>query len=355
MKYHFFRGALVVMLLARATAVTWAEQEADKLAASTAQPLLSPSERCEDRPWYCGVPAEQQQRALAIYKQANQLFDDALFLQAAGKYREALQHWDHPGIHYNLMLTLVALDDAVDAYLSSVAALRYGPAALAPEEHRRAEDYQKLLRGRIAELKVTCDEPDAVVSLDGRVLLRGPGQQSAFVVPGQHELVARKPGYLATHHPLVIAPAKSVSVHLRMLSKDDAWITTQRWAPWQPWLVAGAGVGLGLAGGLLEWRAQAENQAFQHLFAEACPPPEGCKRIAYTSAMESHHRRERWYRGIGHAAIAAGGAAVVSGLVLVYINRPYQVESPERDDLVRMSITPLVTPGVTGVSVQLPF
>lgn len=358
MWYRSLKYAVVVLLCGSTTMAAWAAPNGEPIAAHqnrAASPTPVLPESCREQPWYCGVSERDQEHALALYEQGNQLFDDSLFTAAVAKYEQARKHWDHPGIHYNLMMALVALDRPIEAYQSSIAALRHGEIALEPEEYRRAQDYQKLLRGRIAELTVTCDEPGAVVSLDGKNILRGPGKALVYVLPGQHELVARKPGYLATHHGLTLISARAASVHMRLLPESEALITTRPWAAWQPWAVVGAGAGLGLVGGLLEWRANENNLAFQKLFHDGCPVPIGCHAVELTDEMKSRQLRHRWYRGLGHGALAAGSAAMIGGLVLVYLNRPHEIENPERQHLLRISMAPFVTPDINGVSFHMPF
>jgi hypothetical protein len=358
MRYRYLACTVFVFVCGSTVTSAWAAPQGNPVAApqnlAVSQAPALPA-GCGAHPWYCGVTKDDQERALALYAEGNQLFDDSLFTAAVAKYEQAVEHWDHPGIHYNLMMALVALDRPIEAYQSSIAALRHGPVALEVEEHRRAQDYQKLLRGRIAELTVACDEPDAVLSLDGKNILEGPGKMLVFVLPGQHELVARKRGYLATHHALTLVAARSVSVHLHMLPESEALITTRAWPAWQPWAVIGAGVSAGLVGGLLEWRADVNNRAFQTLFDENCPGRDGCVETEYTDAMVSHQTRYRWYRGLGHGALATGGAAMIGGLVLVYLNRPQELENPERQRLVRVNVTPLVTPDTGGLSFDLSF
>jgi hypothetical protein len=357
MRYQYLSSTVLVFMCGSAAPSAWAAPDDPITVYQTPVASQMPAlpESCLEHPWYCGVTEEDQEQALALYAEGNQLFDDSLFTAAVTKYEQAVEHWDHPGIHYNLMMALVALDRPIEAYQSNILALRHGPGALEPEEHRRAEDYQKLLRGRVAELTVSCDEPGAVVSLDGKNILKGPGKTLVFVLPGQHELVARKRGYLATHHALTLIAATSVSVRLRMLPESEALITTRAWPAWQPWAVVGAGVSVGLVGGLLEWRAGTNNRAFQQLFLTDCQAPDGCREVEYTDAMESRQLRYRLYRGLGHGALATGGAAMVGGLVLVYLNRPHEIENPERQRLVRVSLTPIVVPDASGLAVKLSF
>jgi hypothetical protein len=315
----------------------------------------SPPASCSDSPWVCGVTELQQQEALALYREANQLFDDGLFVGAAGKYRAALEHWDHPAIHYNLMLALVALDRPIEAYESSLAALRHGPTALPSDDHKRARDYQKLLRGQIAVLEVICDEPGAIVSLDGRQLFGAPGMMRLFVLPGQHELVARKTGFLASHQTLLLLPEEPLRVHVAMLEAGQALLTLRHWQPWRPWGIVGAGVGIGLLGAAFEWRADVNNRATQELFHEECPPPLGCFEQAKSPELVARTQRSTWYRRMGHGASIAGTATALTGLVLVYLNRPQQIENPLRKQLVRVSIVPAIDHELQGISLRLTF
>lgn len=311
---------------------------------------------CKDKPWYCNVTGEQRDRALALYNEANRLFDNAYFKEAATKYSKALEHWDHPSIHYNLMLAFVGLERPLDAYRSSVATLRHGAQALQPDEYRRAQDYHKLLRGRIAEVEVACDEPDATVSLDGKTLFKAPGRTRTLILPGSHAVVASKDGYLATHAPLTLMPGKATAVKLDMLHEDDALLIERRWANWKPWAVVSAGATLSVAGGLLQWRASEANKRYQELFDEECKVPAGClDPDDYSDELRSLERRSTWYWRLSHGSYIAGGATIITGLALVYWNLPRRVENPARNNLVHISVTPQLSPSFGGLAVDMRF
>lgn len=319
------------------------------------EPSTAAPDPCSESPWYCGVSRDQQQRALALYQEGNDLFDDSLFVGAVAKYQTALEHWEHPGIHYNLMLALVALDRPLEAYESNIAALRHGPKSLQPDEYLRALDYQKLLRGRIAVLEVSCDEPGAVVALDGKPLFLAPGTVHRFVLPGQHELVAKKPNHVTAHQTLMLMPNEPQRVQVALLPAEQAMITTRRWDGWRPWAVVGSGVGLGLLGTMFEWRAEARNEGFKEHFSSDCPPPGGCFESTYTSEIEQNKQRRTWYRHLGHGASVAGAATALTGLVLVYLNRPQQMENPARRHLIRISAAPSVSPESAVLTMQVDF
>ena len=56
----------------------------------------------DNKPWAAGVSEAEQKTALVIYKQGNVEFEESRYAQALAKYREALRHWDHPAIHFNM-------------------------------------------------------------------------------------------------------------------------------------------------------------------------------------------------------------------------------------------------------------
>jgi hypothetical protein len=313
--------------------------------------VATPGEICAQQPWHCGIPEEKQTEARKLFEEGNKLFDDALMVQAVALYREALTYWDHPAVHYNLMLALSALDRPIEAYESSVAALRYGD-ALRPNEYRRAEDYRKILRGRVAELEVACDEPGAIVTLDGQELFRGSGRVRRLVLPGPHEVTARKIGYLTTHQAFVLESVHPLKIELRMLPSNRAVVPAQRWQSWKPWAIAGTGAGLALVGGAFQWRASTINRAFTRQVAESCAP-NGCE--VFSTKLRAPYRRYIWHQRVAHGSYAMGAVAALTGLALVYINRPTYVDNPTRRNLVRVTAAPHLGPSSAGLSVNIQF
>jgi hypothetical protein len=231
---------------------------------------------------------------------------------------------------------------------------------LKPEEYQRAIDYQKLLRGRITSLTVKCEEPGAVVSLNGKEILHGPNTVKLLVLPGKHELVARKEGYLTTHHSLVAVAQQPVTVQMRLLPQEIALLPVRRWPAWKPWVLVGAGVGMGLAGGLLEWRADVNNRHFKTLFDQNCNIQTDTQRKIGCQAgehhqMQSFQTRSTRYRRFGHGASLGGSAAILGGLLLVYLNREYHIENPKRNTLIRVSATPHMTAETKGMVFDVSF
>src|SRR6476620_10100923 len=110
------------------------------------------------RPWAEGVPQEQQDQALGLFKEGNQLFEASQHAAALARYREALKIWEHPAIRYNAAVVLINLDQPLAAFDDLERALRYGVAPLGADTYQQALTYRKLLLGQLAELEVSCNE-----------------------------------------------------------------------------------------------------------------------------------------------------------------------------------------------------
>src|SRR2546423_895823 len=67
----------------------------------------------DTRPWAAGVQPTEQRAALQMFHDGNVFLNDGLFAKAGDKYKEALKHWDHPAIHYNLALAQMNLDQPI--------------------------------------------------------------------------------------------------------------------------------------------------------------------------------------------------------------------------------------------------
>jgi tetratricopeptide (TPR) repeat protein len=330
-------------------------QSTDEATASTSRAQLDepvPEEnRPEDRPWALGVSIEQRKRARVLYQAGNRFLADSLFAAAVTKYRAALQHWNHPGIHYNLALSLISLDRPIEAYASIAAALRYGPDALHPEEYRRALDYQRLLRRQIAEVEVVCHEPGADVTLDGTPLFTGPGQITTFVLPGKHQIGASKASYITTNQAFTVAAAARTQVELHLLAEHQATRQVRHWPSWMPWAVNGAGLGAVAAAAALHRQSGINAQRLISLSKYHCKP--SCER--YPAILIPLKEQVERQRNSAYAGYATASVLLAAGALLTYFNRPQTVDNQALHDLVRISVGVGGPEGSPGVSVQFPF
>lgn len=90
------------------------------------------------RPWASGVTEAEQAIALDLYVAGNREFTESRYAQALAKYKEALQHWDHPAIRYNMAVCLINLDQPVEARDNLERSFAYGPVRSAPTRMPRA-------------------------------------------------------------------------------------------------------------------------------------------------------------------------------------------------------------------------
>lgn len=324
------------------------------LLAVTSLMLASGSARAQataERPWSKGISQEQQNKAEALYQEGNREFANGFFTAAATKYQAALQHWKHPGIHYNLALSLISLDRPLEAYKSIVAALRYGPDALHPEEYRRALDYQRLLRRQIAEVEVVCQEPGAEVTLDGKPLFTGPGQITTLVLPGKHQIDASKAGHLTMTKAFTLTGGGRTQVQLRLVATyRPTTHTQQRWHAWIPLTVTGLGLGAGVAAATLHWQFDRDADELGDSLRRQCS--NGC--LAYPEALIPLRERVEWQRKVASAGYATAGAFLGIGAVLAYLDRPQAVETGVHRETAQLSLSGGPA-GSSGISVLVPF
>lgn len=311
------------------------------------------------RPWAEGVPPAQQQAAMDAFRAGNALLKDSLFAQASAKYREALQHWDHPRIHYNLALSLMSLDEPIAIYESLQAALRHGPEGLDEDKHKQAESYLKLYASQIARIEVHCEEPEAEVSVDGKRVFTGPGTYRGLVRIGEHRVVASKAGYLTASKSLVLAPSDEARVRLELIALDKMTESRRRWSQWKPWAVVGGGVAVAAAGGLLHWRSIGNyadyDQGVEEKCAAGCEPgnPEFV-------ALRAIRDRADLQQNAAIGSYALGGTALMTGVVLVYLNRlrVFRLDIPGEEgsaEPAALSLVPLISPDGAGATAAFRF
>ncbi|MDC0713222.1 PEGA domain-containing protein [Stigmatella sp. ncwal1] len=295
--------ALVFLLLAWASPVS-----AQQLSTGT------------ERPWAKGVSQEKQKTALELFRAGNALLKESIFVQAAEKYRQALALWDHPAIHYNMALALLNLDQPVEVHEHLEAAVRYGAAPLDSEKFENARAYKTLVEKQLSRVIITCDSPGASVTLDGRVLFVAPGRYEGLVRPGQHTLLATQEGHPTTDMSRTLLPGETTTLTLKLYTTEELTRYRRHWSAWKPWALMGAGVAVALGGGALHMQSRSSYRDFDTQVSSCggCVPPQ--------TVTDLRIRGDNLQR-VALGTYALGGAAVITGAVLVYINRsqPYRI------------------------------
>ncbi len=297
------------------------------LAVAVGIACIAPASAFADEPaWYRGVSKPQRKQAYDLFKRGNSLFEQNEYAQAVELYQRALAIWDHPGIRFNLAVSLVNLDRVVEAYEQLQAAMKYGVAGLeTAARFKEAQTYKRLLEGRLVMLTVEAKQPGVDITLDGKHVERG---REMIVLPGAHALVATKPGFEPMTKNLTLVGGKVVE-HVVMSPRQHKTRLERRYSAWKPWLVVGIGGVVGVLGGGMVAIARTHEDKFEADFGNACP--DGCALGDPTKPVDwGLHDRAKLEDRIGLAAVAAGGALVVTGLILVAINAPREVEAESR-------------------------
>lgn len=327
----------------------------------------SDSDGDADRPWAVGVSAERQRRATELLDAGNQLLFEFLFAEALAQYEKAIAEWDHPAIRFNMAVSLYNVGKLVEANAHLERALQYGAAPLEKSVYEQAVRYQRLLEAQLAEIIVVCGEPGVEVALDGKRLFVGPGKARRRVLPGEHQVVGSKAGYLTETRLIKLVPGEPENVSLSLIAIGAATVTRRRWKPWKPWAAVGAGATLGLIGAGLRWRAGENFADYDRELAFACPGPQGCEKDDedLTAGIDDLRTRAEVQNSLGMGSIIAGSATVAAGLVLVFLNQPRAVpveradSSPDRrgdesatSNHTSRRIVPIISPSAFGVEIS---
>ena len=309
----------------------------------------------DDRPWNCGVPVQTREAARQLFVEGNRRFWIPLFAQATEQYRAALARWPHPAFHFNLALAQLNLGDLVDARASLAHAIAYGPEPLGAEQVQEAEDQLRDPERKLGQIEVSCRPHGAEVTLDGGPLVIGPHGFRGWATAGSHELTAHKPGYLAEARRVTVSSGQILELDLTLITLSEAADRGRRWATWKPWLAVGAGVTVVAAGGVLHALSSRGFNAYDDAFQQQpCARAHGCTSAEIGPALSDRLSSARREQQIAVAGYTAGGALLVAGAVLLYLNRPQLAEQATPSSPVKtVAVTPAISADMVGVVVSV--
>jgi tetratricopeptide (TPR) repeat protein len=279
--------------------------------------LASTVARADDVPWASGVSDATQAQANELYAQGNELFAHQDNAGALAKYQAAIALWDHPRIRFNMAVTLIRLDRIVEAADALDAALRYGDKPFTPDLYQRVLDDEQLVRGRVGEVEISCQQPDVHLLLDGAPLATCPATKKLRLLAGDHVLLGEKATYMTVSRHVAVTGGKTTTEDLELVPIESAVILKYRYPRWLPYTIAGTGAALALGGVGLYLASQSQMDRFDADFAMQCP--QGCKLADYPLlAGERDSARLKGELAIG--MMIGGGAATIAGVVLAVIN-----------------------------------
>jgi len=317
---------------------------------------LAKAQREDTRPWAKGVSPTEQQTALTLFKEGNALLRDQFFPKAVAKYREALGHWNHPAIYYNLALALVNLDQPLEIYDALQSAMEYGAAPLDAEKLDRAKSTMLLVEKQIGNVEYSLNVTGATLVFDGKEVFTGPGTYKARVRAGEHTVVARADGYTPVPLTVKLLGGTVSAITIPMYTDSELTRESRRMPNAVPYAVLGGGVVIAGLGALLHTSARSSFDDYDGAIKRCSDtdPSHGCSTLPSGVADMKTTAESRQTLAI--AAYTVGGLAIASGIVLVIINRPhvYRID-PTKGSSDELSIAPVFTPSQAGFALSGSF
>lgn len=317
--------------------------------------IVSSAVDVEHEPWGRGVPLEEREAAREVFLEGNRLFKIPLFAQAVEQYTAALARWKHPAFHFNLALAQLNLGLDIDAHDNLEQAIRHGASPLGADAHQEARQQLREVERRLGKLRVSCSTPGAEVTLNGAPLFTGPGNREVWVKAHTHELTAKRASYVTKVKRVSVSAGavETIDVPLHKLIEDRPWRV------WKPWVVVGAGAVVAAAGGALHALSARDFGDYDNGFRSLTCADTGCTEQtidAEAPGLNARLRSARLEQRLAVGGYIAGGAAVVLGAVLVYLNRPHLMEQEGGDPRGAVfSMVPVVSGDALGVSMTVSY
>lgn len=323
--------------LAIAIAITWL---VTAVGASTARAEGRGTQ--SSKPWATGVSEANQRRALQLFEAGNTLLEEKKYSDALDRYEQALKFWDHPSIRYNMAICFMNMRQPLAAWEHLEQALRFGAAPLSKQLYTDAMTHRATLEASLAVLTVKATQPNVKVAVDGDQVVVSPGEKVLRLLAGRHQLVATGPGLETDSRVLDLPAGEPVIADIR-LKREKVRVERQverenyerRWRWWLPWAVAGGGIASGLIGGGFYLVARSDMRSYDRDLAAACP--DGCTAAQIPPALGQRATSARRLSGVGIGFMAVGGAALLVGGTMGYLNRPQKVEGHNPQPIVSIS------------------
>ncbi len=278
------------------------------------------------KPWANGVPQDQQDKASALYEEGNTLFGQQAHQAALAKYQEAIKLWDHPLIRFNMAVTEIRMERILEAADDLTSSLRYGDKPFKKELYQQALDYQALIKGRVGYIEASCTQTGTRLLIDGKPWFDCPSSKKIRVLVGEHVIVGEKQGFLTSSTKFVVEGDKTASHKIALVPLDTAVTYKYPYRRWIPWTTVALGAAVGIAGAGTWFLGRNQMDQFQIDYTRQCA--DGCEPglTAPEHAALAQQRDSAKLKGqIGIGMMGIGGAVIVTGIVLVFKNRPTRV------------------------------
>ncbi len=302
------------------------------------------------RPWAEGVSAQESNAALALFTDGNALLKDGIFPDAARKYREALTHWNHPAIHYNLALALVNLDQPIEMFHALESAMAYDCKAIDDDKCKQAKNLKSIVEKQLAHVEYTIDLAGAKMVFDGKEVFTGPGTWKELIQSGEHSVSVRADGHVTMQVSAKILGGETDKQTFTLFTEDQLLRTKRLMPGWVPITVGGIGAAIIGGGVFLHLSAKSSFAEYDAGVKDcaATDPTGGC--TTPPNGLFDKKTSANTKQTIAIGAYALGGAAFAAGVTLFVLNRPqtYRVNPKEVAEPNGVSLVPIISPDVTG-------
>jgi hypothetical protein len=174
------------------------------------------------------------------------------------------------------------------------------------------------------------------------------------VIPDQYLLVASNPQYLEDQRQITLLPGKANQLRVHLYTEAELTRYRRRWDFWWPVAVTAAGGAVALGGGGFMWAARGDYDASDRVIKQQCPA--GCS----SEPPDARDRRKRaaTFDALGTGLLIGGGVSLVTGAVLVFINRAeaYRISPADIErESTAISVLPWLSKEVAGLALQRAF
>ncbi len=277
-----------------------------------------------DAPWDRARSPADRDRANKLFAEANELYGKGAHGAALEKYKQVIALWDHPSVHFNMAVALIKLDRILDAADELDAALKYGDEPFSPDEYAQILEKKRLVRGRVGDVTVSCEQEDVQVLLDAKPWFTCPGTRTQRVLADEHLVVGEATGFATYSRRIHLTGGASEMLKLELRSFDDGAMYEYPTPRWIPWTVAGAGAAIVLGGFGMWIAARDQTESFEQAFERECP--NRCETdLSEHPALRDQRDSAALKSDISTAMFVGGGAIVVAGTVWAILNRPRRV------------------------------
>lgn len=307
----------------------------------------------DNAPWNRGISQQMRADARAVFLEGNRLFKIPLFSQAVEKYNAAIEKWQHPAFFFNLAIAEINLGQYLEAREHLERAMQYGPDPLRSDRFVEAKKQLVEVERHLGRLRIRVPTASAEISVDGVPVFSGPVDREIWVSARTHEIAVKKPEYVAQSRRLAIAAGTQATVNISLLKL----VEDRPFALWKPWAVIGAGALIGVAAGGLQAIAARNFTRYDEGFNKLDCAQQGCMQGEIDKKnpkLTPRLNRARLEQNIAVGGYIAGGAAIATGIILLYLDRPHlmQREDPT-PNAAGVAVVPVLSTDMVGVQLTV--